>query len=233
MDARFLNNLTEGDFGNGRLLRQSLVEGEFWTLAGGCYCVYRGEDAQEAIDYESIVALTCEKGLLEIPENVTHQAGGQYYYAARRVSGTGKSEQGTTAVVRLALDEEGKAIPARPNCVSGLQGQAANAGRMRVSWWYWPMGQEVRPGHFAVYGDNGSGSIDYENPLGLVEYRGANLYSYLSSPGQEGTRYRFSVRAVASAADGGGDDGNTASVEITGRIAGLGGIEDVGVSVKW
>jgi len=225
--------MTEGDFGNGRLLRQSLVEGEFWTLMGGCYCVYRGEGAQEVIDYGRIVALTCEEGLLEIPDNITHQAGKQYYYAARRVSGTGKSEQGTMAVVRLTLDEEGKALPARPNCVSELQGQAANAGRMRVSWWYWPIGQEVRPEYFAVYGDNGSGSIDYDNPQGLVEYRGANFYSYLSSAGQEGVRYRFSVRSLAGAADGGGDDGNAAWVEITARMAGQGGIEDISIGVKW
>ena len=72
------------------------------------------------------------------------------------------------------------------------------------------MGQEVEPGSFKVYGDNGSGEIDYEQEVAEVDYGGSRLYSYVSSAGVDGKVYRFSVRAVGG---DGVDDGSMAYAE--------------------
>ena len=99
MDARFFNSMSEGDFGNGFMLCQGLTEGDFWARAQGCYCVYRGCNRFDNVDYDRIVASRSETGLLNLPGYLTHEANADYYYALRRSSSTGKEEQGTAEVV--------------------------------------------------------------------------------------------------------------------------------------
>jgi len=55
MNAKFYNSLTEGDFGNGLPLCQSLLEGDFWPRPGGCHIVYRGQDGR--MDYDNVQAV--------------------------------------------------------------------------------------------------------------------------------------------------------------------------------
>ena len=150
MDSDIFMGLTEGDFGNGLPLCASLLEGDFWTRRSGCCAVYRGEGNIANIDFERIVIAATDGGLLTLPDYITHEPGNDYYYAVRRISQTGKQEKGTVAIVRLALDDEGKRIGNRPNKVRQLKAGAAHEGRIRLCWFYWPMGAEAVPDHFAV-----------------------------------------------------------------------------------
>ena len=163
MDLSFFNGLTEGDFGNALPLCASLAEGDFWTRRSGCHVVYRGKGSIANIDFERIVIATTNKGLLTLPDYITHEASNDYYYAVRRISQTGKQEKGTAAIVRLALDDKGKRKSNRPNKVRQLKAEAAHEMRIRLCWFYWPMGAEAIPGHFAVYDVKATGRIDYEN----------------------------------------------------------------------
>lgn len=211
MDLSFFNGLTEGDFGNALPLRTSLVEGDFWTRRLGCHGVYRGKGNIANIDFERIVVATTNEGLLNLPDYITHEPGNDYYYAVRRISQTGKQEKGTVAIVRLALDDEGKRKGNRPNKVRQLRAEAAHEGRIRLCWFYWPMGAEAVPDYFAVYGDDATGTIDYENSLCEIPYKsGCYFYQFLSESAEHGQRLRFSVRAVNGE---GQDDGNKAFVE--------------------
>jgi hypothetical protein len=231
MEPLLCDSLTEGDFGNGLPLCASWLEGDFWSRNQGGYNVYRGEGHIDNIDFGRIVATCTSKGLLSLPDHIGHQAGRDYFYAVRCVSGTGKQEKGTMAVVRLSLDDQGDRCPKRPNCVRDLTAGPAAGGKIRVCWWYWPLGQEARPSHFAVFGDGGTGVIDYESSLAEIDYRGAGFYSYLSSPGDDRQQYRFGVRAVASLA-GCGDCGNRTFVEAVVDLSGPDGIEGLAGNVK-
>ena len=212
MDTHLYNNLTEGDFANGLLLRQSLAEGEFWTLQNGCVAVYRGEDSVAKIDYERIAAVGFDQGLLQLAASFSHAPDSETFYAARRISGTGKQELNRGVLVRFALDAQGKSRPAKPNQVQRMWTRQIQGGRIRFSWWYWPMGQETEPVWFYVYGDDGSGQVDYENPVGKVKYNGRYFHFYETEPLEEGKTYQFGVRAVTAA---GVEDGNTAAMEAT------------------
>ena len=217
MDTKFYNSLIEGDFGNGLPLCQGLVEGDFWVRTLGCYNIYRGCGHIDDIDYEHIVAVTTAKGTLTLPASINHQADTDYFYAVRCASGTGQQEKGTMAVVKLSLDGQGDQRLVRANCVKNLYAQPISGGKIRVSWWYWPIGQQALPDHFAVYGDGGSGTVDYINELAQIEYTDRYFYSYVSTVGQDRKAYRYSVRSVT--ADG-IDDGNSeiaqAVVDLTG-----------------
>jgi len=206
LDSRFCNSLVEGDFGDGLLLRQSLTEGDFWSLRSGCFTLHRGLGSAEAIDYERIEATTYAAGLFVLPSWLSHLEGMDTYYAVRRVSASGKGELGTGALVRLSLDESGQQRSARPNQVSGLEALAEAGGKIRLRWWYMPAGQEAGPDLFAVYGDGGTGEVDYGVAVGTVAYCGAGSYEYVSEAHAGGQARRFSVRSIA--ADG-TDDGNT------------------------
>ena len=222
MDPTFNNFLTFGQFGNGFQLRQSLLWGHFWTRLQGCYNVYRGCDHINNIDYGRIIATGDSKGALALPATVSHEAETDYYYAVRCASNSGKEEKGTLAAARLRLDVDGKVRPVRPNCVSGLCAQAVGDGRIRLGWWYWPIVQQIAPSYFVVYGDDGSGVIDYENVLGQVDCAGIRFYSYTSSASDNNKTYRFSVRAVGS---NGSDDGNRLFVEAVVDLSAPDGIE--------
>lgn len=216
MDASFFNSVTEGDFGNGFVLCQSLTEGDFWARTHGCHCVYRGCNRLDNIDYDHIVASCSETGLLNLPSYLTHEVNADYYYALRRSSSTGKQEKGTAAVVCLSLDANGERQAAQPNMVLGLQARDIRDGKVGLSWWYWPIGQAAEPVSFAVFSDNGSGVIDYENPLLLVSHTGGYCYNAAVSVGDIAMR-RFSVRSIAT---DGTHDGNCAFVTITADLVG-------------
>ncbi|MBN1844781.1 MAG: hypothetical protein JW810_03795 [Sedimentisphaerales bacterium] len=224
MDGHLYNSLTEGDFANGLPLRQSLAEGEFWVLPGGCWAVYRGRDAAANIDYNRIVTAAYEAGLHTVAGPGGSAAGRDTFYACRRISSTGKQERNRRAVVLLSLDDQAKRRAPRPNDVRQLRARQISGGRIRLSWWNWPGPPQAPTDRFVIYGDGGSGLMDYANPLGQVPCDGRYAYAYLSGPGEQGTRYQFGVRADTK---DGLDDGNTAVVGVTVDLTGPAPVSDV------
>ncbi len=103
MDSNLFNSLTEGDFGNGVLLCQSLLEGDFWVRRQDCYTIYRGGDTIDNIDYDSIVVVADMAGDFEVTDSLGHVSGSDIFYAVRRISGTGRQELGTLSIVRLRV----------------------------------------------------------------------------------------------------------------------------------
>jgi len=218
MDAIFQRfRKQEGRFGAGRHLGLGLTWGRFWSRRRGCCNLYRCCGHVDDVDYEDIRAVGPSEGKMELIGSLVYDPNTDYFYAVRRVSGSGKQEQGTQAVVKLSLDEDVKVKGDRPNGVFGLAAHAVGGGRIKLYWWYWCLGQEVEPRSFKVYGNNGSGEIDYEQELAEVDYAGSRLYNYVSSAGEDSKVYRFSVRAVG---DDGVDDGSLAFVEVRMDLSG-------------
>ena len=211
MDALFQRfRKQEGRLGAGRHLGLGLTWGRFWSRRSGCCNLYQGCGHVDDINYEDIRAVGPSEGEMELIGVLVCEPDTDYFYAVRRVSGSGKQEQGTQAVVKFSLDENGKVKSDRPNRILDLTAHAVPVGRVKLYWWYWCMGQEVEPRSFRIYGDNGSGEIDYEQEVAEVDYAGSRLYNYVSSVGVDGKVYRFSVRAVG---DNGVDDGSLSYAE--------------------
>lgn len=229
MDAKFQRfRRQEGRFGAGRQLCLGLTWSRFWTLREGCCNLYRGQGHIDNINFEHIFIVSESKAKLDLGGNLTHEPETDYFYAVRRVSGAGKQEQGTQAVVKLSLDENGQRRPYRSNLIRDLRAQPAIEGRIRLCWWYWPLGQQAEPDYFAVYGDGGSGNINYDQVLAKLDHGSGYFYSYLSTPGVDGQTYRFSVRSVAK---GDYDDGNRFFVEATVDLNGPASLEGVRSSI--
>ncbi len=211
MDGVFYNSLTEGDFGSGRVLCQSLIEGDFWSRLQGCCNVFRGEDSADNIDYSHIIASHTGQGSITMPAYLEHLPGRDYFYALRCVSGSGRRELGSMAVVKLSLDSTGKLKLPHPNNVQNLTAWQVGRSAVRIYWWYVPVSQQAVPDYFAVYGDGGSGVIDFSNMLMRVEYRGGFYFSTIIAPLQPG-RYKLAVQVVSTS---GVCDGNSNYTEVT------------------
>jgi hypothetical protein len=163
------------------------------------------------MDFEELVCVSdIETG--EMFSNLNHLAGAAYIYALREVNGGGNEQHGPGAVVRAAFDSEGELITAGCNDTFHVDARQAAGCKVRLLWYYCPLGQDAACSEFRIYGDGGSGQIDFENVVAMVECRGVRLYSYVSDSLSEG-RYLFCVRCVT---DGGVEsDGGSVAVDVT------------------
>jgi len=194
MEVKFLREVLFGGMtSNGFRLGTALTGGWFWVRSSGCVLLFRASSIEQE-NFDEILTVT-DKDAEQIspPGYLTHGAGETYFYLVRRVNLCGALEETLEAIARVSIDSEGKLVQERPNGIAALSIEQNN-GSMKLSYFYCPLGQKKEPACFKIYGDNGSGQIDYENPIAIIEYEGRGFYCYQSSQLQAG-RYRFAVRA--------------------------------------
>jgi len=134
---------------------------------------------------------------------VGHEVGQSYLYVVRRANRCGDEEQSFGMAIKAVFDGEGDLIEPGCNKVFSIFAEQIEGPGVRVVWYYCPVGQEAVCGGFNVYSDNGTGQVDYETSVAVVDYAGARFYSYESGVLSEG-RYLFVIRAVSK--DGQEDD---------------------------
>jgi len=126
----------------------------------------------------------------------THTAGQGYQYTVAVTDGNGYISQHYEPV-RVDFDGEGDLItPALPVWPLDMRAVAIVDGAFTVYWIYDPYGQGAAPADFAVYEGGDVESIDYESPLGTVDYSvNVRGYSYDTDGYDDGTAHAFAVRA--------------------------------------
>lgn len=157
MDGLLYNSLTDGDFGSGLLLRQSLVDGDFWTIGGdGCHLVYRGQNSN--IDYTEV------QTLMDIDDSevtIDHQylpPGTSWDYIRQQVSGCGLASEDSAPLCKILIDKNGDAFAEVPNPPLNLTATAVAGGKVKLRWRYSAVNQKIKPTCFNVYYDDGVGS---------------------------------------------------------------------------
>jgi hypothetical protein len=103
--------------------------------------------------------------------------------------------------------------------------QQVTGQRIRLIWYYCPLQQELEPTCFNIYHGGGIGQVDYDNPAGLVEYRGRRFYSWCSGELDDG-EYQFAIRAE----DAKGEEGCPIVLRATVRDDGLTAVSILGVN---
>lgn len=218
MDAKFYRDaLFGGMTSNAFKLGTVLTSGWFWVRRDGCAILYRGSSFW-TVDFENILLVTEPEPIeITVPSYVPHEDEQRYYYAVRRANFVGDCERGLQAIVRVEFDSEGKLVEDRPNAVYGLKAEQLTNSTIRLSWYYCPLAQESEPIVFNVYSDNGTGEIDYENAIAVIEYEGKGFYSCEVTVAGEG-RYSFAVRAEDKAGTEGGISVGT--IDIVSKVIG-------------
>lgn len=182
----------------------------FPRVAGG-YNLYRGAPGADDIDFSAPVGASgaAAREIKTFSWRV-HAPSTTYAYALRSVGGGGVESAASVAVGPVPFDVAGEPIGLIPNSVVNLATRSVSGGALEISFDYDPRGQEIAPIEFRIFGDDGSGSVDFGSPVGLVTYRArGRRYRFVTAPIAHGAVRSFAVRAVA--ADG-TDDGSTETV---------------------
>ncbi len=125
-----------------------------------------------------------------------HAANMGYQYALFRSFGNGYVSEACEPV-RVDFDAAGDPItPALPKWPEQLRGLAIAGGKFRLTWIYDPWGQGGWPTDFAVYAGATPGTIDYNTPIGTVDFvAGTRQFEYVTGAYGEGVNKAFGVRA--------------------------------------
>jgi len=124
-------------------------------------------------------------------------AGAVHWFGVRPVDADGRESPVTQGEGRLELDDAGQAVPDRPAAPLAPAAKPLPEGRARLLWRY--RTGAVVPQAFRIYGDGGTGTINYETPLGEVPFRtGQAAYAWTSGTLEPGIAQDLAVRAVAA-----------------------------------
>lgn len=191
MDNRFYRSaLNNGFDSHGMKLGTILGRGWFWFRRGGCRVVYReGSGAGGGV---LAGVLGSGERRFCMPSWLVHRPGRRFVYRVCSVNGWGAAEKNVRGQLQLEAGIDGRVI-SRCERVFGLQVRVGSAGA-QIVWYFAGSAGRSLPEKFCVYGDNGSGVIDWQECLGEVMFAGRRYYSVdvdLDGPG----RYRWAVRS--------------------------------------
>ena len=195
MKRRWLSDaLFNGMTANAIKLGTTLSMSWFWTRICGCTALYRGPN-MDRIDFSEILTVS-EKNASEISpfSYLPHNNNSTYYYIVRRFNNCGCEERTLAAAAKVSIDKEGELSPPQPNKIFALKAEQIESDRVKLTWFYCPVGQQSQPVQFNIYYDDGTGRLDYVNPLATIDYEGRIFYSFTTDALEAG-RYSFAVRA--------------------------------------
>jgi len=183
--------------------------GWFWMRVGGCSVLYRGE-GMEQIDFANILAVAeVDASEMSPPDYVQHNSGSTYFYVIRRANNCGDQEHTLSAAVKVSIDAGGDLTEPGPNNIFVVRAEQVDGNKIELVWYYCPLEQKQEPACFRIYGDSGTGHIDYENPITAIPYMGRRFYSYQSNS-LDADKYLFCIRAE----DTGGTESDSVLIKI-------------------
>ena len=200
MDKCFLKEaLFGGMSANAFKLGTVLTLGWFWTRDTGCSVLYRPADMEQTDSAQVLAVADLDAGTISPPDYLPHNDNENYFYVVRRINGCGYQEYTTAAAAKVSIDADGNLAEPQPNKIFAGRAEQTDGNKVRLIWYYCPVGQKTGPARFFIYCDGGAGQIDYENPIAEIDYDRRRFYSYETGALGAG-RYLFAVRA----ADAGG-----------------------------
>ena len=120
-----------------------------------------------------------------------------HWFGIRPVDADGNESPTSQGEVRIEINAQGGREPDRPAGALAPSARPLPLGVVRLGWRYRVGHSGVLPQAFRVFGDGGTGTIDYETPLGEVGYaEGVSWYAWTSDPLAPGVEHQLAVRAV-------------------------------------
>lgn len=188
--------------------------GECWCRPAGGYLLYRGDPG--SIDYRTPVGATSPTSAT--PSRIGHyptfplRPDTEYAFAVRAVGRGGAEELNTRQVLLIRTDSEGEPIGLAPNPPIGVSALPQAGGKFLLRWRVSTIGEQTKAAAWNVYHDAGSGTIDYDTPIGS-----ATSHKFLTAAYTDALTVRFAVRAASRA---GVEELNTHWVEATADAGG-------------
>jgi hypothetical protein len=194
MEVKFFDSLYGGDSAQGTKLCMGPTEGDFWSRPVGVQLLYKGQNSGD-IDFCRIITTSNIDG--DVLEISSGQPLSRWLYVARRVNCCGVEEETLCAAVMVELDSLGNLVERSCNKVFMVDAKQVGGNRVKLLWFYQPIHQVKKISRFKIYCDNGTGIIDYQNPIGGLSYAGRKFYEFISDE-LRGDVYKFCIKAVAA-----------------------------------
>jgi len=152
-----------------------------------------------------------------------------HWFSIRPVDGREIESPIAQGEVRLELDSQGQHVPNRPTGVLALSARPLPSGCVKVTWNYRVGRTGVPPQVFHIFGDGGSGNINYATPLVEIPYRASEtFYGWTSGQLAGGGEHQLAVRAIAA---GGVWDEQPAVARVTPDLAAPGEVGNLEAEV--
>lgn len=145
-------------------------------------------------------------------------AGTRYTAYVRAFKGPRAS---SAAEISIAMVSDGGALYPRPNAPVIASVAPAAGGDVEVSWRHSDVNGAVRAASFRLFGDGGSGAVDWDTPLATV---GATARRHVLTGLAPGARHLIGVEAFSAAGKG---DGNRAAWDVVPRGAPPPGLDEL------
>jgi len=121
-----------------------------------------------------------------------------HWFGVRPVDADGRESPTTQHEARLELDADGAAVPDRPAAPLAPAAEPLPLGQVRLRWRHRVGAAGGVPQTFRIFGDGGTGTIDYDTPLGETPFvPGQTWYAWTGGP-LTGVPHQLAVRAVAA-----------------------------------
>ena len=167
--------------------------GWFWLRTSGCSALYR-RNSMDEIDFANIlVVVDMDESEISPPGYLPHADCSTYFYVIRRFNNIGYREQTLRAAAKVTIDQNENLAGPEPNKIFAAKAIQTDSNEILLVWFYCPIEQKSKPVRFNVYGDNRTGQIDFENPIGTIDYQGKKFYSFRYEINEPG-RYLFAVK---------------------------------------
>ena len=154
-------------------------------------------DAPESLDYAAPWARV-GPGVVQLV-TAPLDPGAVHWFGVRPVDDREVAAPVTQTEARLELDEQGTRVPGRPAGVLAISARPLPAASARLTWSYRTGSSGVVPQVFRIFGDGGTGQINYSTPLGEVPYHESQPgYAWTSGPLATGVQHQLAVRAIAA-----------------------------------
>jgi len=154
-------------------------------------------DAPESLDYAAPWARV-GPGVVQLV-TAPLDLGAVHWFGVRPVDDREIACPTTQSEARLELDEQGSRVAARPAGALAVSARPLPAACVRLSWSYRAGSSGAVPQVFRIFGDGGTGQINYSTPLGEVPYRESQpAYAWTSGPLATGVQHQLAVRAIAA-----------------------------------
>jgi len=122
-----------------------------------------------------------------------------HWFGIRPVDPNGRESPAAQDEARLETGAQGEQEPDRPAGALAAVAVPLALGAARLRWRYRVGHNGVLPQTFRIFGDGGTGTLDYETPLDEVPWcEGQAWYAWTSDPLTPGVEHQLAVRAVTA-----------------------------------
>jgi len=148
------------------------------------------------VDYDTVRATLATSTTVWTSAALSYPATWRFGLRAYNANG----EEQNVNSVQVILDASGYDATAQPNPAHDLSATPRPGGVIRLRWSYLSTGETGTCTKFNIYGNGGTGPVDFAIPLDSVSKTAGTRTSYTwdSSALTHGTTYRYVVRAATS-----------------------------------